>query len=173
MGKRRNGETGAMPGDLTIREFEPGDVERVVEIALLAWEPIYASYRGMLGDELFDTLHPDWKREKAGHIRRGLADGRGAAFVAKRDGEIVGFVTACAKGNGVGEIGNNAVQPAHQGRGIAGRLYERAFEWMRGQGMRFAEVGTGLDPAHAPARRAYEKAGFDRAMPNVTYFRKL
>ena len=162
-----------MSGEVLMRDLAPRDVEAVVEIAVLAWEPIYVSYREMLGDELFETLHPDWKREKAGHIRHGLADDRGAAFVAERDGEIVGFATVYAKSNGVGEIGNNAVHPEFQNQGIAGRLYERAFEWMRDQGMRFAEVGTGLDPGHAPARRAYEKAGFDHAVPAVTYFRKL
>ena len=162
-----------MSGEVLIRDLAPRDVEAVVEIAVLAWEPIYASYREMLGDELFDTLHPDWKREKAGHIRHSLADDRGIAFVAERDGEIVGFVTAYAKSNGVGEIGNNAVHPEFQNQGIAGRLYERALDWLRGQGMRFAEVGTGLDPAHAPARRAYEKAGFAHARPSVTYHRKL
>ncbi|MBT4097360.1 MAG: GNAT family N-acetyltransferase, partial [Gemmatimonadetes bacterium] len=34
-------------------------------------------------------------------------------------------------------------------------------------------VGTGLDDAHAPARRAYERAGFDIAQQDVTYYKKL
>jgi hypothetical protein len=39
--------------------------------------------------------------------------------------------------------------------------------------MRFAKVHTGLDPSHAPARRAYEKAGFTTQLPTVDYYRKL
>jgi hypothetical protein len=31
---------------------------------------------------------------------------------------------------------------------------------MHAQGMRMAVVGTGGDPGHAPARAAYEKAGY-------------
>ena len=41
------------------------------------------------------------------------------------------------------------------------------------QGMRFAEVRTGLDEAHAPARRAYERTGFNIRHEDVTYFKKL
>ena len=36
-----------------------------------------------------------------------------------------------------------------------------------------AALGTGGDPSHAPARRACEKAGFDRAIPGVTYYKGL
>jgi hypothetical protein len=39
--------------------------------------------------------------------------------------------------------------------------------------MRVATVGTGGDPSHAPARRAYEKAGFDREIPSVWMYRPL
>ena len=34
-------------------------------------------------------------------------------------------------------------------------------------------VGTGGDPSHAPARRAYEKAGFGPAIPSLYYYRAL
>jgi hypothetical protein len=40
-------------------------------------------------------------------------------------------------------------------------------------GMRVATVGTGGDPSHAPARRAYEKAGFNLQIPSVWMYRKL
>jgi RimJ/RimL family protein N-acetyltransferase len=38
--------------------------------------------------------------------------------------------------------------------------------------MAIAMVETGGDPGHAPARAAYEKAGF-RVLPLARYFRKL
>ena len=44
---------------------------------------------------------------------------------------------------------------------------------MRAAGMTFCKVATGLDDAHAPARRAYEKAGFDKSVPSITYYRTL
>ena len=41
------------------------------------------------------------------------------------------------------------------------------------QGMRFAEVRTGLDEAHAPTRRAYEWARFNIRHEDVAYFKTL
>ena len=87
---------------------------------------------------------------------------------------MVGFVTCYADAStGIGEIGNNAVHPDCQGQGIAQRLYAYAFERLRERGMRYVKVGTGGDPAHAPARRAYQKAGFDVSLPHVEYYREL
>jgi hypothetical protein len=39
--------------------------------------------------------------------------------------------------------------------------------------MRFAMVTTGLDEGHARARRAYERAGFDRSLHFLTYYKEL
>ena len=34
-------------------------------------------------------------------------------------------------------------------------------------------VSTGLDEGHAPARRAYERAGFEKHLDSVTYCKML
>ena len=47
-----------------------------------------------------------------------------------------------------------------------------ALRLMRNAGMTLATVATGGDPAHAPARRSYEKAGFV-ALPLVRYYKAL
>jgi hypothetical protein len=39
--------------------------------------------------------------------------------------------------------------------------------------MQAATVSTGGDPSHAPARRAYEKAGFSAQIPSVWFCRTL
>ena len=52
-------------------------------------------------------------------------------------------------------------------------MYRAVLAHFKERGMRFAKVQTGLDPAHAPARRAYELAGFDIRHEDVTYFKKL
>jgi predicted N-acetyltransferase YhbS len=160
--------------DVSIRPLRAADVEQLVAIAVAAWEPIFAMYRQTLGEELFALEMPDWRAKKADQIRRACApESRGAVFVAERGDEIVGFVTCYANTSGVGEIGNNAVWPAERGQGIGPQLYEHALAHLRAQGMHYVKVGTGLDPAHASARRAYEKVGFDVAVPAVTYYRKL
>ena len=39
--------------------------------------------------------------------------------------------------------------------------------------IKVAKVTTGLDWAHAPARRAYERAGFKRHLDSTTYYLDL
>ena len=46
-------------------------------------------------------------------------------------------------------------------------------DYFREQGMVVAKVFTGLDEAHAPARRAYQRAGFDHSLEHVTYYMEL
>jgi GNAT superfamily N-acetyltransferase len=62
--------------------------------------------------------------------------------------------------------------PAHQRQGIAASLIAFAVARMRGAGVRLPAIGTGGDPGHAPARRAYEQAGFT-ALPLVRYYKAL
>jgi len=73
----------------------------------------------------------------------------------------------------IGEIGNNAVKPECQGMGIGTFQYRKVLEIFRKEDMRFAAVTTGLDEAHAPARAAYEKVGFRKAIAMVTYYMKV
>ena len=90
------------------------------------------------------------------------------------EGQVVGFVTYQLDHDlRVGEIGNNAVDPAWQGHGIATRLYQEVLDHLRAAGMRVARVTTGLDDGHAPARAAYEKVGFGVGAPSVTLYQEL
>jgi len=52
-------------------------------------------------------------------------------------------------------------------------MYDFVMERMKEAGMKAVRVNTGADEAHAPARRAYEKAGFERSIPSVMYYREL
>lgn len=163
------------PLTLRIRPLQPADIERVVAIAVAAWEPIYAYYRRAMGEELFAAAYPDWRAIKGGQVRRACApDAAATVCVAELGGEVVGFITFYADAQrSIGEIGNNAVHPYWQGLGIAQRMYQHAFDSLRERGQRFVKVETGGDPAHAPARRAYQRAGFDIALPSVLYYREL
>lgn len=164
-----------MADDVLIRDVRPEDVETLAEMAVAAWEPIYANRRRMLGDELFEALHSDWRRRKAQQARSACAAGsRTRVCVAEREGRPVGFITFSAdEASRVGHIENTAVHPAFQGRGLGTRMVRHACERLKEQGMRFAMVGTGGDEAHAPARRSYEKAGFDIQLPILHYYREL
>jgi GNAT superfamily N-acetyltransferase len=150
-------------------------VDVIAEIAVAAWKPIYERCHDVMGDDLFATSFPDWRGRKAGQVRRACAPGSDAIVrVAICDGQIVGFITYYAdRETGIGTIGNNAVHPDYQGKGIGPAQYEHVFDHLRALGMRYVKVQTGGDPAHAPARRAYEKVGFEPMLSSVTYYRSL
>ena len=94
--------------------------------------------------------------------------------VAESGGVIVGFVSwKVGIAPGIGEITLNGVHPDHGGKGIGTALSEHALAALRLAGMKLATVGTGGDPSHAPARRAYEKAGFSVHIPSIYMYRKL
>lgn len=162
-----------MIDNIIIRDLTETDRSRVIEIALAAWAPIYASFRQILGEELYIKQHPDWRTEKAGHIES--AFNGGIFLVAEQANTILGFVSFFPETRvpGIAEIGNNAVHPDFQGQGIAQLLYEEAFSRLRSRGIKSVMVRTGGDPSHLPARKAYEKAGFDICLPHVDYFRSL
>ena len=163
--------------DPSAREFRPvrpDEKELIANIAVKAWQPIYANYRRMLGDEIFDTLHPGWEEQKAGQVRRAAEQRPDCVYVTEVDGEVVGFTTfTLHHDTQMGEIGNNAVDPECQSQGVGSWQHEQVLQIMRERGMRFAQVTTGTDESHAPARRSYEKVGFDRSVASVTYFMHL
>ena len=163
-----------MDGEIRIRDLAPGDVDAIVEIAVAAWEPIYSYYRQEMGEDLFQTAFPDWQADKARQVETACRPGsRARVCVAEQGGEVIGFATYYTNDSGVGEIGNNAVRPDRQGQGIGPRMYGYLFARLRELGMRYVKVSTGGDPAHARARGAYRKAGFEIALPGVEYYRVL
>lgn len=59
----------AVADDAMIRAFHQNDLVGIVEFSLRAWEPIFASVRDVLGEDLFLRLHPDWKEDQAQAVR--------------------------------------------------------------------------------------------------------
>lgn len=158
----------------TIRPARDGDLGRVAEIARAAWIRVHESSQKILGKELHAVLCAGWAGRKEEAIRQFWREHPEDMFVVEREGEILAFITfRTDERTRIGTIGNNAVDPAVQSRGIGTRMYEHVLDHFRGCGMKYACVHTGLDEGHAPARRAHEKAGFDIAKPDVTYYKYL
>jgi len=157
-----------------IRPYQPQDLPTVVDIANRAWARIYRMFREAYGDELFGILIPNEAEEKGNQVRGQCEAHPERVFVCEEGGRVVGFVTFnLDEAKRIGEIGNNARDPGCALKGIGQQMYEAVLQHFRDQGMLYAKVGTGLDWAHAPARRAYERAGFDRSHQGVRYFMKL
>lgn len=158
--------------DITIRPARAEDEAAVVAIARAAWTPIYEEFRRRLGDELFSLFYPTPLDDKEAQVKATLLNG--GCFVSELEGRVVGFINVSLdEAKRVGRIGNNAVDPTIRGRGIGGRQYDFVKQHLRERGALAVAVMTGLDDAHAPARRAYEKAGFELNLPSVNYFQKL
>ncbi len=157
-----------------IRPLAPEDVATVVAIADSAWQDIYAMFRRTYGEALFAAMVPDAATAKGDQVRHTCEAHPERVFVCEEAGQCVGFVTFRLDEEGkIGEIGNNGVALAWRSRGIGQQMYAVVLDHMRAAGMRFAKVHTGLDEAHAPARRAYERAGFDIQHQDVNYFMEL
>lgn len=161
--------------DLVIRPFDPADMPRLQAIREAAFTPIFAAFRAMLGEDLYALAQArDDQNQSALLDALAAPDSGWSVFVADRSGETVGFVsTQCDPDTLMGEVGLNAVDPAHAGHGIGTAMYDFAVAHLKSSGMRVATVSTGGDPSHAPARRAYQKAGFTSHIPSVWMCRLL
>lgn len=158
-----------------IRLFEPADLPRLQEIRREAFAPVFQSFRDIVGPEIAAVAFAEADAEQARMLDGICAPDSGHTVLVVDVGtEIVGFVAFTVDtGQGIGEIGLNAIDPHFAGRGLGTWMYERALELMRQRGARVATVGTGGDPSHAAARRAYEKAGFGPGIPSLYMYRTL
>lgn len=159
----------------TIRRLEPADVAAVVAFSLRAWVPVFTSFEQVLGTGIYRRIFPDWSAGQAQAVEQACSDGAATVWVAVADDRPVGFVAVTFHDEGgarAGEIDMLAVDPDVQRHGVAAALISVALENLRKAGVRLAVVATGGDPGHAPARHAYESAGFT-ALPQVRYYKAL
>ena len=161
--------------NLTLRRAAAADLPSMQSVRGAAFAPIFASFRSLLGDEIYAVAQAPGDAAQGELLASLLAHDSGwTVYVAEVAGGVVGFVAIkLDQQTRVGEIGLNAVDPSHAGHGIGTTMYEFAIARMKEAGMRVATVSTGGDASHAPARRAYEKAGFAVHIPSVWLCRKL
>jgi GNAT superfamily N-acetyltransferase len=159
---------------LRIRPFEDEDIAELVQLSLLAWEPVFRSFRQVLGGNIYSLLYPDWKAGQRRTVESVCKDReKYTTWVAEVDGAVVGFISyEMDPKEKTGEVVLLAVLPVHQNRGIGTELSNFALNQLREMGMKLAIVGTGGDEGHAAARRTYEKAGYT-GLPLVRYYKDL
>jgi ribosomal protein S18 acetylase RimI-like enzyme len=159
--------------DVVIRPVRDADIHDLVELAVLAWEPVFPSFEQVLGANIYALLYPDWRKRQQDAVERVCADGKMSVWVADVGGVVMGFIAyEMNLPEGTGEVDLLAVHPDYQNRGIGTELNTFALDKMRESGVRLAVVATGGDPGHAPARRSYEKAGYT-PLPLVRYYKDL
>ncbi len=161
-----------MQNEVKIVPAREEHIEAACDIAIAAWTPIREIFRRDLGDEIYESQFTGWQKVKRDGIAQGLRAGRG--YIALVGDTVAGFIHyRVDEETKTGEICGNAVNPEIRGMGIGPKMYEFVLDKMREEGMLYATVNTGLDDGHAPARRAYEKAGFSAHLPSIRYYQKL
>jgi len=157
-----------------MRNYFEDDIDDIVELSLLAWEPVFISLENELGPNIFPILYPDWQESQRNVVMKICQDDQKyQVLVAEMDDQVVGFlVFELKQDNESGDVQLLAVHPAYQNQGIGTALNLLALQQMKAAGMKMAVVETGGDEGHAPARRSYEKAGYT-PLPLVRYFQDL
>jgi ribosomal protein S18 acetylase RimI-like enzyme len=157
-----------------IRAYKPEDLTTIMDIGNRAWREIYRMFRETYGDELFEVIVPDETTSKGKQIKAHCERHPEWVLICEEEGCVVGFVTFMLNTDKrIGTIGNNARDPECGLKGIGQQMYKAVLEFFREHGMVYAKVHTGLDYAHARARRAYERAGFNIHHEDVDYYMKL
>ena len=79
--------------NLNIRPVRNNDVDAVVRLSLLAWNPVFGSFEQILGPKIFPIIYPDWKTTQREEIEKVCRDDeKFNVWVAELDGIVVGFV---------------------------------------------------------------------------------
>ena len=151
------------------------DLIRIQDIAFEAWQPIFRGYRQQISDELFEQSRPDPDCKRKEILDRAENSPERIIVAVDNNGNIAGFATYDLDfDRKIGIIGSNAVDKTLGLKGVGQAMYAEIFRRFKEAGMTAAQVTTGLDDGHAPARKAYQRAGFGEfSLPSVTYFKKL
>ena len=157
-----------------LRPLKTSDIDALVELSLLAWEPVFSTWEQMLGPNIFPlAVYEDWRKGQTDVVVKVFRDENIATWVAEVDGKQAGFIAYKLDENTkTGEVELLAVHPDYQNQGIGTDLNFFALQKFKEGGMKLAVVGTGGDEGHAPARRSYEKAGYT-GLPAVRYYKAL
>ncbi|MGB3293254.1 MAG: GNAT family N-acetyltransferase [Phormidesmis sp.] len=167
--------TDGSSSDVVMRLATAADLPDLDTVRQAAFAPVFASFRSILGEEIY-ALAQAPEDEAQGQLLISLfaPESGWSVYAAEIEDAVIGFVSIQLNLDArVGEIGLNAVHPNYAGRGVGTTMYKFAIERMKEAGMKVATVATGGDPSHAPARRAYEKAGFAVQIPSVWLCQQL
>ena len=156
-----------------IRPFNKSDINDLVRLSLLAFEPVFLSFEKILGPKIYPIIYPDWRKSQKEAVEKVFNNEKITLWVAEVDGNVAGYVAyELYDDDKSGEVQLLAVHPDHQNHGIGTELNTLVLQKMKESGIKMAVVATGGDESHAPARKSYEKAGYT-ALPLVRYYKDL
>jgi len=126
-----------------------------------------------------DAVRRAYEREALEYAKRAMSgDPDFAILVAEDEGKPIGYIVLGVDrkmeeifGFPWGRIISLAVHPEYWGRGIGSALIAEGLNWMRGKGVKYAEVLT--DQNNLAAIKAYEKNGFRVVYSSITLSQHL
>lgn len=160
--------------DAVVVPYEEGHRSAALDVAIRSWEPVFPVMREAVPPFVYDCFYPQgWRARQIADLGRVLDAESERVAVAVVDGEMAGWVSwRIHEEDSMGEVYVLTVAPEFQRRGVGRALLDHAHDQVRRAGMRMVMVETGGDPGHAPARAAYESAGYER-WPVARYFWQL
>jgi hypothetical protein len=93
-----------MKENVMIREFDDQDLNSLIQLSLVAWEPVFQSFKKILGPDIFPFLYPDWKKSQKEGVEFTCHDKDGVTVLAaETENRVVGFIAYKRKGE-TGEV---------------------------------------------------------------------
>ncbi len=157
--------------DVKMRPAKKGDLKKIADMVSEIWghggNALMEERYGKIGGKSWSV----WTtQEITGELKKILPQ----IAVTEVDGEIAGFASYLIdRKKSLGTVGYNGVNTRFQGLGIGGRQLKWVLAQLRKKGLKYAQVITGLNEGHAPARKMYERAGFQPLARNIIYTMKL
>ena len=157
-------------GELLVRPARRDDVSAIAEVTRESFGPYSMSRmkEDFFGAPLGGKPWHHYKvRSVCGYARRALD----CFVVAELAGRVVGYASySLDEEQQLAEVGNNAVLPEYQRRGIATALQEEVMARFAEEGYRHWTVSTLSNDL--PAQRLYAKMGFEEYIRVIMYLRK-
>ena len=126
-----------------IRPFKQNDIGDLVQLTLLAFDPVFKSFEQILGPKIYPILYPDWQKSQAEGVEKLSSNKKINLWVAEKDGKVIGFIAYEFYDDQTAEVQLLAVHPDHQNHGIGTELNTFALQKMKEAGMTLAIVATG------------------------------
>ncbi len=150
---------------VVIERAVPDDAEIICDIRDRAWIDAYPNAElGITAEDIKTNaqgLNGEFVPRRITHLKKQLAKEDGineTTFVAKVDGEVVGFIDPSTDEQNRRRIGAIYVSPDAQGRGIGGKLMRQVLDWYGGDQDVYLEVVS----YNQKAISFYERFGFEK-----------
>jgi len=158
-------------GERLIRPVRFDDIPEILEITKQAFGPVSTDRmrQDFFGEKLGGK---EWHEYKNREVESSLKSNIYAAVACEVNGRIVGYATFFYDAErGIANVGNNAVYPEYQGRGIGKAMQAEIKRRMLEDGYsKFAVNTLSNDIA---AQKIYEKLGYKKYIANFFYLNKL